>query len=313
MANGADCTTLSIERVRAKIQIGSYYYVTTGLDDNAAGDIISFTINKARGQPIGTMNCQLAVWIDNDDALESFETVEDNMGEKVIVNAGALAADAVDSFNNLPTLFTGYVTSVRESPHWSDARKYILDITAEDIFARMKYMGKFSRRFKYADDAFATINGGIRRQGGNMTRLQRVPAGRRGIDFVDSGNDSSVDKTPLVKTPDWKPPTPVGVSRIRGSEYDTGADTSSTYRFEPSTASVREGSVLNLSVYQQASDGTYQKVDLSAQSRTANCIFHCNGRGIQEGDSSDLVKYELVDAQTASFTIKSIHGQTTVT
>lgn len=313
MANGADCTTLSIERIRAKIQIGSYYYVTTGLDDNAAGDIISFTINKSRGQPISTMNCQLAVWIDNDNALESFETVEDNMGERVVVMAGALEADAVDSFTNLPTLFTGYITSVRENPHWSDARKYILDVTAEDVFARMKYMGKFSRRFKYADDAFATINGGVRRQGGNMTRLQRVPPGRKGIDFVESGNDASMDRTPLVKTPDYKPKTPEGVSRIKGSPYETGSDSSSTYRMSPSNVAAGPGSVLSVKVSEQSSDGTYSNVDLESKSRTANCIFNCNGQGLRTGDDPNLpVKYELTDSETATFTVKAVHAHTTI-
>jgi len=296
MANGADCTTLSIERIRAKIQIGSYYYVTTGLDDNAAGDILSFTINKSRSQPIANMSCQLAVWIDNDDALESFETVENNMGEMIIVNAGALGADDPDGFDSLPRLFTGYVTGVREQPHWSDARKYILDVTAEDVFARMRYMGKFSRRFKYADDAFATINSGVRRQGGNMTRLQRVPAGRKGVEYRHAGN-SSLESSPLIKTPDWKPKTPEGVSKIKGSVADTSA-TSYSIEAEPPNLTMgkpEDSAVVN---FYRISENDREKIPVTTVKEMQECCCFLNEPapngeyGLKEGDTSRSLSWE---------------------
>lgn len=271
MANGADCTTLSIERVRAKITVGSYYYVTTGLDDQSAGDVLSFNINRSRGQPIATLSCQLAVWIDNSGALESFETAENNMGERIIVEAGALPADANDNFDNLPRLFTGYVTNVRESPHWSDARKYILDISAEDEFAKMRYLGRFSRRFKIGDDAFAVITGGKRRQGGNMTLLNRVPAGRRGLEFIHARN-SGLENSPLIKTPDTKPDTPQGV-KTAGSATDESS--TGNYRAEPSKVYAKSGSIVYVDIIDTT---TGEAIDVSSLQYTAGngCLFCMN-------------------------------------
>jgi hypothetical protein len=94
------------------------------------------------------------------------------------------------------------VTNVTQDPHWEDQRKYILNISGEDEFALMKYGAKFSRRFKSGDDAFATITGGKRREGGRMTKLRRTPAGKKGIDGPATGSNDSLEHSPLVKTPD---------------------------------------------------------------------------------------------------------------
>ena len=162
----------------------------------------------------------------------------------------------------------------------------------------MKYMGKFSRRFKYADDAFATINGGVRRQGGNMTRLQRVPAGRKGIEFRHAGN-SSLENSPLIKTPDWKPKTPEGTTRIKGSAAD---DSTTNVKIEPSQKKIDMGKPGDQAVVtfdrEDQENNTRETVIMAEVAPMAECIFCSSHKdpsgnaGIQENDTSRPASWE---------------------
>ena len=206
----ADCVDIQLERIRAYIQIGQFYYVTTGTDPNAAGHIKSFTINKARQQSLSTFRCQLEVWLDA-QVQPSLQQVNNNLGQQIIVHAGV----GERSDTTLPRLFQGYVTNITQDPHWDDARKFILNVSGEDEFALMKYV-KFSRRFKYGDDAFAVITDGKRREGGRMTRLRRIPAGKHGVDAPASSSNDSLEHSPLVKTPDPQGNSPTASSPAKG-------------------------------------------------------------------------------------------------
>lgn len=208
----ADCVDIKLERVRAYIQVGQHYFVTTGTDDKAAGSIMSFSINKSRGQPIATFRCQLSVWADA-PVQPDLEVTHNNLGQKIVVCAGA----GEQSDTSLPRLFTGYVTNITQDPHWDDSRKYILNVSGEDEFALMKYGAKYSRRFKYGDDAFAVITGGKRREGGRMTRLRKVPAGSRGVSHIAAGSNTSLEHSPLIKTPDPQGTSPSAPRHTGGS------------------------------------------------------------------------------------------------
>lgn len=270
---GQNCTDLSIVRIRAKITIGSYYYVTTGLDGNAAGDVISFSVNASRGQPTAKLSCQVAALFDRTGLIPEFGGDEENMGERIIVRAGSLLPEQEDDdFSSLPTLFTGYITSVRTSPHWSERDKQILDITAEDEFTKFQYQGKISRRFKVKDDAFAVITGGKRRQGGQMTKLKRVPAGRNGIDYIESGSTGNMEHSPLIKTPDYKAKTPSGAKahNVKGSS-ENGESDSEQYRFDPpGKITMQQGQVSEFIVR----DSTGDKVKLNDINSTTFCMCH---------------------------------------
>lgn len=280
-----DCTNLVLERVRARIEMAGFHYVTTGLDNTAAGDILSFSLNKSRGQSTASLSCQLAVWINNSAALESFNYVEDNMGHRIILKAGALVGEPQDEFAGLPTLFTGYVVNVREQPHWSDARKYILDVQAEDVFAKMKYMGKFSRRFKIKDEAFATINGGKRRQGGNMTNLYRIPPGRKGLSFIHAGSTGGNEHSSLIKTPDYKPKSPEGIKKSTGSARTSEA--AASLRAEPSKTYAKKGDAVFIQIIDR-STGEAVDVAAKAQAAGAGCVMCCDPppQALQTGSSS---------------------------
>lgn len=277
MANGDCTTTLGIELVRSKITIGPYYYVTPGSDSDASGEVMSFNINKTRGQNIGTLNCQLSVWISEAGAMEALHTAQDNMGEQIIVQGGALIPGGSENLDDLPTLFTGYIISVRESPHWNDARKYLLDIQAEDIFAKMKYGPRFSRRFKLGDDAFAVITGGQHRKGGQMTTLKRRPGGKKGVSWVDTSSSApgAMDHSPLIKTPDAQHKRPKGSnpSNLKGAKNSSSSETKSYYT-KPSVVYADAGSKVSVVVFD--SDG--EELDLQQLNRTVGtgCILHCD-------------------------------------
>jgi hypothetical protein len=275
----ADCTTtLGIEFIRAKITMGPYYYVTPGTDDDASGEVMSFNINKARGTAVGTMSCQLTVWISSAGALEALHTAEDNMGEKVIVQAGALEPGGSSNLDDLPTLFTGYIISVRESPHWNDARKYLLDIQAEDVFAKMKYGPRYTRRFKLGDDAFAVITGGQHRKGGQMTTLKKRPGGKKGISWIDTSSSTpgAMDHSPLIKTPDAEHKRPRGSNpaNLKGANNSTSSDQYS-YRCQPSHVFADQGSQVSVVIIDNS---TGEALDLQSMNQLAGtgCILHCD-------------------------------------
>lgn len=234
------CIPITLERIRARIEIGENYFVTTGTDPEAAGDIMSFSISSGRNQSVSTFRCQLSVKISS-NVLDDIDYVNNNLGQPIVVYAGV----GEQSDRNLPRLFTGFVTSITQDPHWDDARKFLLSVSGEDVFALMKF-NKYSRRFKSQDDAFAVITGGKRREGGRMTQLRRVPAGKAGVDFIASGSNTSMDHSPLIKTPD-----PQGMSPTASSPSSNKAteDANSGLKLSPDNVYAAKGSVLFVEAY----------------------------------------------------------------
>lgn len=251
----ADCIPITLEKVRARIEVGPHYYVTTGTDDSSSGDIISFSVSKARGQFVAQFKCQLSVWFDS-GALESINEIDSNLGQKIVVYAGV----GNESSQNLPKLFTGYVTGATQDPHWEDSRKFLLNITGEDEFAKIKYGDKFSRRFKSGDDAYAVITGGTHRSGGSMTKLRRVPAGSRGVEMNEGGSATPGlgDHSPLIKTPDPQGKSPDGAKlNTKKDPKDNSSDFTSV-RFEPVHVYANAGDVLFAKVIDES---TGEEVD----------------------------------------------------
>jgi hypothetical protein len=269
----AECIAIELQPVRARIEIGSYYYVTTGQDDNAAGDIISWSLNKARGQQTSNLRCQLVVDLSS-DALEDIEYTDGDFGHKVVVYAGrGLLPD-----RNLPKLFTGYITSLNTEPYWEEEQKFMLSITAEDTFALMK--DKFSRRFKGEDDAFAVITGGKRREGGRMTKLRRVPPGSKGVDFVAAGSSNvSMDHSPLIRTPDPQGLTPKAVVPSSNSSEETSQG---QYEFNPPYLWARVGTVQKVQVVDKSTGEPVDPQELENIEGTG-CLL-CKGYSMDGGN-----------------------------
>jgi hypothetical protein len=262
-----NCVDIQLERIRAYIQVGQFYYVTTGTDDNAAGYIMSFSINKSRGQNIATFRCQLSVWLDA-QIQSSLQTTSNNVGQKIVVHAGV----GEKSDPSLPRLFTGYVTGLTQDPHWEDARKFILNVSGEDEFTLMKYGSKFSRRFKYGDDAFAVITGGKRREGGRMTKLRRVPAGRKGIDGPATGSNSSLEHSPLIRTPDPQGHSPSAAAPSGGGSKPESTSGGLTVSSQHNYA--KEGDVVDILI----TDKNGIPVDPNSLKNTqgVRCLCCCN-------------------------------------
>jgi hypothetical protein len=259
MADG--CPTIQLEKINARIEVSSFVYTTPGRLANSSGDVMSFSINKARGQPVGTLQCQVIAWV-NDNPIGALSTAEDNLGDVIIVSAGV--------GDDLARLFTGYITGVRQTPHWNDARKYILDISAEDVFAKMKY-GKFSRRFKTQDDPYAVITGGHRRQGANLTRLKRIPAGHKGVNYIHGTSAGAMEHSPLIKTPDHISKSPKGVTPGLGGSR--GTSTTGQYRVEPRSTTVYPGATVSVQIIDQATGEPINPQELETLSGKG-CLCH---------------------------------------
>jgi hypothetical protein len=227
---------------------------------------MSFSINKSRGQPIATFRCQLSVWA-NAPIKTDLETTNNNVGQHIVVYAGV----GENSNTNLPRLFTGYVTGITQDPHWDDSRKYLLNVSGEDEFALMKYGSKFTRRFKMGDDAYAAITGGKRREGGRMTKLRRMAAGKTGVTFHSAGRNASLEHSPLIKTPDPQgstspsPPATTGGTSVKADEPKTSVTAT------PAHSYVVAGAVTDV----KFTDKDGNPIDLKTLQNTAGvkCLF----------------------------------------
>ena len=221
---------LSLEKVSAMIRMGAYVFATPGRLERSAGDIMSFSVTRNRNDPIAKLNASFSAWLDS-SLMSGNMAISNDLGDKITVKAGV----DVEDLDSLPTLFTGYVTSLRTRPHWGDAQRLLEEISAEDVFVKMRVDPKFSRRFKMTGDAFAIIVGGKRRQSGNMTQVKRMPPGRQGISYLDSGS-AMKEHSPLIKTPDPQGKSPHGVQPPRSDNKGVSDPKRVPNRAKPSKA-----------------------------------------------------------------------------
>jgi hypothetical protein len=215
----ATCPSLGTEPVRAIIQVGSLIFRTP--DNNPCdGHIVSFSINRSRNQPVATMSCQLTLFVNRASTAHTVGSLlssytSGGVGARVKVWGGAIS-DETNYEASLPLLFTGHVIQMKQNMFIGDARKYMIDLTCEDVFVHLKNV-KFTRRFKITEEPFAIITNGKRRQGGKMTQLKRANPGKSGVTWHNSSSSSSLEHSPLIKTPDASPQTPGGVRPTAGT------------------------------------------------------------------------------------------------
>ena len=263
------CIDISLETVRAYIQIGAYYFVTKGMDSGADGDILSFTISQSRTQPVGSFRCQLQAKIAS-ISLGAIDNATNNIGPKIVVYAGV----GTTCDTNLPRLFTGFITNISEDPHWEDSRYMLWNITGEDVFVQMKYQ-KFSRRFRNVENAFAVITEGKHREGGKMTELKRVAAGQTGVSHHDSGSatpnaGAGGGHSPLIKTPDPVGLTPHGSRLLSNPATDPKAGVN--LKFDPEYVYANAGDKIFARIIDTAA-GTAIDPSQLAQVTGAGCLL----------------------------------------
>ena len=144
--------TLTQQRVRAEVSFGTYTVRTP--------DVISFSVNKRRGQPISTFSASVKV---------SYTFVETGevLHKKIVIKAGTPTA------NN--TVFTGWIHEIVVSPIRSDASKVMLSISGKDILSVLEGQ-KITRRTKtYMDGSRPIERWGVVN---NVVR-QNTPARQR--------------------------------------------------------------------------------------------------------------------------------------
>jgi len=306
------CTNLKLQKVTGAIYVGNYLYCTPGRVESSMGDLLSFNLSRTRGQPVASL--QVSVLADLNFANPG-SSVSNNLGERVILKAGT-----GDSLATLPTLFTGYIVGVRKRPSLSDARKIILDITAEDEFAKIRYGGKFTRRVKLKDSAYAVITGGQRRQDGNMTLLKRVPAGKSGVSFI-SAESSGMENSPLIRTPDPQGKSPSGTTSSSSNAKDDGSESKSLVA-EPKSVVASAGSQVSVTIRDQI---TGKPIDLSAcqDMSSSGCLCHItpaptlfsgesvSRTGLQAGVSAFPLMYEIKTDGTNTYFVFQVTGDLT--
>jgi hypothetical protein len=237
-----------LERVHAKITVGGAVFGTPG-HGVFDGYILSFNVNSSRSQPVSSCRCVLSAEID------SLGKVIDNAGPNgptIKIYGGVNQSETL--------LFTGYVTSVAQEPHWEDSRKCMLQISAEDVL-KVLHKKRFSRRFKIVDEAYAVITGGQHREGGNMTQLKKTELM---LALPMASGDNPTKNSPLIKTP----------SGVYQFNWNTGENSNSPYRFEPRQVYATSGDTLRVKVVDRKSGLTLNAKTLSdIVGENQGCLF----------------------------------------
>lgn len=127
----ASCANITIEKIRAEIQIGDKTFVTP--------DIKSFNVTRSRSSLAATFSASISVPI-----TQKFST-----GTQVVIRAG--------TEGNLQTIFTGSVRSVTVNPAFERATDYIITLSGADKFQELEGKNISRRQRTRAAQTFAAI------------------------------------------------------------------------------------------------------------------------------------------------------------
>jgi hypothetical protein len=128
----ASCANITLEKIRASIQVGDKTFVTP--------DIKSFNVTRSRSALAATFSASIEVPI-----TQKFST-----GSQIIIKAGTEQAI-------LPTIFTGTVTSVTVNPAFEKAASYIITLSGADRFRDLEGKNISRRQRTRAAQSFAAI------------------------------------------------------------------------------------------------------------------------------------------------------------
>ncbi len=125
------CANITIEKIRAEIQIGDKTFVTP--------DIKSFNVTRSRSSLAATFSASIEVPI-----TQKFAT-----GTQIVIRAG--------TEGNLQTIFTGSVRSVTVNPAFERATSYIITLSGADKFQELEGKNISRRQRTRAAQTFAAI------------------------------------------------------------------------------------------------------------------------------------------------------------
>lgn len=127
----ASCANITIEKIRATIQIGDKIFATP--------DIKSFNVSRSRSAIAATFSASIEVPV-----TQQFAT-----GQQIVIKAG--------TEGNEQTIFTGLVRSVTVNPAFERATSYIVNLSGADRFQELEGKNISRRQRTRAAQAFAAI------------------------------------------------------------------------------------------------------------------------------------------------------------
>jgi hypothetical protein len=128
----ASCANITLEKIRASIQVGDKTFVTP--------DIKSFNVQRSRSSLAATFSASIEVPI-----TQKFST-----GSQIVIKAGTEQP-------NLPTIFTGTVTSVTVNPAFERAASYTITLSGADRFRDLEGKNISRRQRTRSAQSFAAI------------------------------------------------------------------------------------------------------------------------------------------------------------
>jgi hypothetical protein len=128
----ASCANITLEKIRASIQVGDKTFVTP--------DIKSFNVQRSRSSLAATFSASIEVPI-----TQKFST-----GSQIVIKAGT-------EQDNLPTIFTGTVTSVTVNPAFERAASYTITLSGADRFRDLEGKNISRRQRTRSAQSFAAI------------------------------------------------------------------------------------------------------------------------------------------------------------
>lgn len=157
----ASCANITIEKIRAEIQIGDKTFVTP--------DIKSFNVTRSRSSLAATFSASIEVPI-----TQKFAT-----GTQIVIRAG--------TEGNLQTIFTGSVKSVTVNPAFERASSYIITLSGSDKFQELEGKNISRRQRTRAAQTFAAITSITKRPQRGISYDVQVGGGTGTATYTESG------------------------------------------------------------------------------------------------------------------------------
>lgn len=214
----ASCANITLEKIRAEIQIGDKTFVTP--------DIKSFNVTRSRSQIAATFSASIEVPI-----TQKFAT-----GEQTVIRAG--------TEGNLQTIFTGQVRSVTVNPAFERASSYVISLSGSDKFQELDGKNISRRQRTRSAQTFAAITSITKRPQKGIAYDVRI-GGQSGSASVRSEAAKLTEHSKLVQTdrPAYDPlHNAKKPEAIDDSQEQAGAGTSGTFiQVRPSSIAIPVG------------------------------------------------------------------------
>lgn len=213
----ASCANITLEKIRAEIQIGDKTFVTP--------DIKSFNVTRSRSNLAATFSASIEVPI-----TQKFAT-----GEQTVIRAG--------TEGNLQTIFTGQVRSVTVNPAFERASSYVINLSGSDKFQELDGKNISRRQRTRSAQSFAAITSITKRPQKGISYDVRI-GGQSGSASVRSGDAKLTEHSKLVQTdrPAYDPlHNAKKPEAIDDSQEQAGGSVSNTIQVRPSSVAIPVG------------------------------------------------------------------------